>query len=181
VGTGSGAIAVSLAAHRPGLQVYATDVSAGALQVARDNARNLLGPEHTRIAFIGGPLLDGIAAPLHLVAANLPYVPSAAIAGLAPAVRVYEPHLALDGGADGLDYYRALLPQAAGRLVPGGALLMECDPRQSAALQGLARATFRRAAVVVLQDLAGLDRVVEVRVPAPVGDGPKRRAESDAG
>jgi release factor glutamine methyltransferase len=123
----------------------------------------LLGAGQVRVTFVCTSLLSGIEPPLHLVAANLPYVPAGEIEGLAPSVRRFEPLLALDGGADGLDHYRALLPQVAARLARGGTLLMECDPRQSALLRKLAAACFPQTAVTVLRDLAGLDRVIEVR------------------
>jgi release factor glutamine methyltransferase len=162
-GTGSGAIAVSLAAHLPGLRVYATDVSAAALEVARTNAARLLGPERTRVTFRRAALLDGTDEALQVIAANLPYVPTSALPGLPPTVRRFEPWFALDGGADGLDCYRALLPQARARLVAGGTLLMECDPAQAAALQRLALAAFPRASGTIVHDLGGRARVVEVQ------------------
>jgi len=165
VGTGSGAIAVSLAAARPELRVVATDVSPEALAVARGNARRVLGPEWwRRVRFRAGNSLEPVGRPGDVIAANLPYVPSTEMDRLPVPVRQYEPSLALDGGADGLDLYRALLRQVPGKVRPGGILLMECDPRQAKVLAGIARKAFPDAQVVVRRDLAGRDRLVEVVV-----------------
>jgi release factor glutamine methyltransferase len=164
VGTGSGAIAITLAAHCPNLRLYATDASAAALEVARANAARLLGPDGLRVTLLRCDLLDGVDEPLDLIAANLPYVPTAELPGLQLPVRGFEPHQALEGGGDGLDLYRRLLIQAQTRLAAGGALLMECDARQAQALQSLARTAFPGAHVEVYPDLAGWPRVVEVRL-----------------
>ncbi len=161
VGTGSGAIAISLAVARPALTVVATDVSPAALAVARANARRLLGTRQRRLRFLEGSLLEPVDGQVDVIAANLPYVPSAEVPALPVSVRVFEPALALDGGSDGLDGYRALLRQAPAKLKRGGALLMECDPRQAPALAALAEAAFPMAHVEVWRDLAGRDRVVE--------------------
>ncbi|MGH2367966.1 MAG: N5-glutamine methyltransferase family protein [Chloroflexota bacterium] len=170
VGTGSGAIAVSLAALAgegvgAGVRVYATDVSAGALTVARANAARLLGTKQARVAFVRCHLLDAVRGPLGLIVANLPYIPTGELATLPPAVRQYEPWSALDGGPDGLDAYRALLQDASGKLLPGGALLMECDPRQAETLRGLAGAALPGAETAIHGDLAGRERIVEARTP----------------
>jgi release factor glutamine methyltransferase len=162
VGTGSGAIAISLAVARPALEALATDVSPAALAVARANARRLLGTRQRRLRFLEGSLLEPVDGQVDVIAANLPYVPSAEVPALPVSVRAFEPVLALDGGADGLDGYRALLRQAPAKLKPGGALLMECDPRQAPALARLAQAAFPQATVDVQRDLAGRERVVEV-------------------
>lgn len=162
VGTGSGAIAISLARRRPKWRILATDVSEAALDVARANAGRLLGAGQVQVVFLHGSLLQPVAGPLRLIAANLPYIPTGDLATLPPPVRDFEPRQALDGGQDGLDAYRALLPQAAGKLEPGGTLLMECDPRQAQPLCGLAARAFPSAGVAVHRDLAGRERVVEV-------------------
>lgn len=158
VGTGSGAVAVSLAVILPAAQVMAVDVSAAALAVARENAcRHGVAD---RVAFYQGDLLVPFLAggkAFDLVAANLPYVPSGEMAGLPGPVR-YEPALALDGGPDGLALYRCLVPQAARVLRPGGHLLMEIDPRQSEAVLALLPALTWRARTV--PDLTGRTRLV---------------------
>ena len=135
VGTGSGAIAVSLANYLPGLQVYAIDLSPDALAIAGQNA--ILHQVDRRVTLLQGNLLQPISLELsgrlNVITANLPYIPSGEIAGLMSDVKDYEPHLALDGGCDGLDLYRLLLPQAYNLLKPGGLLLMEIGPGQGEA------------------------------------------------
>jgi len=169
VGTGSGAIAVSLAVHRPDALVYAADVSAEALEVAAENARR------HGVAGRVVPLLGDLLAPLpervDLIAANLPYVSAADLARAQPEV-AREPRLALDGGADGLAVYRRLLAQAPGCLRPGGALLFEIGAGQGSAAVEMAAQAFPGAAVRLLRDHAGLDRVVVVEVPATGPGGP---------
>jgi release factor glutamine methyltransferase len=162
VGTGSGAIAISLSVARPAMELCAVDVSPAALVVARANARRLLGPKQQQVRFVQGNLLEPVIAPVDCIAANLPYVAAADLDALSSSVRDFEPALALDGGADGLDLYRRLLCQAPPKLRPGGRLLMECDPRQAQTLVGLARAAFPSAQVTVYRDLAGWERVVQV-------------------
>jgi len=130
-GTGSGCIAIALASNCPTAQVQALDISAPALAVARDNAaRNGVAD---RIQFHGG---DGFAAlppdsAFDLIVANPPYIPSNEIAALTPEVRDHDPRPALDGGADGLDFFRRLAAEAARHLVPAGQLLVEFGDGQS--------------------------------------------------
>ncbi len=155
VGTGSGAIALALALALPAARVVATDRSAAALAYARRNraALGLAG----RVALVRGDLL-GPVGPVDAIAANLPYLrPDQLHAGIAR-----EPREALVAGPDGLDLYRALLPQAAALLRAPGLLAAEIDPSQAAAMVALCRAAFPAAAVGVARDLAGLDRFVTV-------------------
>jgi release factor glutamine methyltransferase len=168
VGTGSGAIALSVAALAPApaaLRVVGVDRSWEALQVARANATRLVPPGPARPAFLQGSLLSGLRGPLDMVLANLPYVAAAEMATLPQPVARYEPRLALDGGGDGLDLYRALLAGLPDRLAPGGAILMECDPRQAARLGALLGATLPAATVRMHRDLAGRERVIEGLLP----------------
>jgi release factor glutamine methyltransferase len=128
VGTGSGCIALSLAAELPAATVFATDVSAPALRVARDNARRL-GLEG-RVTFHEGDLLGPVAAqePFDLIASNPPYVDPADLSGLAPEVRDHEPRIALVPPDDEpLSVYRRLVPQGWTALKPGGWLILEID------------------------------------------------------
>ena len=163
VGTGSGALAVTLARHLPGATVVATDLSAEALAVAARNvARYALDG---RVALLRADLLAGVAGPLDAVVSNPPYVPSGRLGELAPEIRDHEPREALDGGPDGLDVIRRLLPQAARRLGAGGLLVVEIDETQGAAAAALARNALPGADVAVLPDLAGLDRVLRVSLP----------------
>lgn len=161
VGTGSGAIAVSLARCHLAVQVMATDISEAALDVAAVNAnRHGLAD---RIAFLAGDLLTPL---LELegpgtgtaVVANLPYIPTVALEQLPPEVQ-REPRLALDGGGDGLDLYRRLLPQAAFWLAPGGLLACEIDPEQAGLLAGLLQqSNWQR--IRVIRDYRGEERVL---------------------
>lgn len=164
VGTGSGCIAVSLAHYLPGAIVYATDISLAALEVARQNARRHRVEE--RVYFLTGDLLAPLLAlgffrRLSLVAANLPYIPSAEIEQLCPEVSRFEPRLALDGGPDGLELYRRLVPQAEEVLCPGGYLLMEISPSQEKEVPSLFPAGAWQLSL--RKDLAGRIRLVVAR------------------
>jgi release factor glutamine methyltransferase len=161
VGTGSGALAVTLAKLRPDAAVFAGDISGAALEVARGNAERL----GVRVTFVEGDLAAPLAAhaPFDLMMANLPYVPSAELAGLPPEVRA-EPRLALDGGDDGLQLVRRLIAAAPALLASGGALALEIGIGQAEATAGLLRdAGF--VEVRARPDLAGIDRVVAGRKP----------------
>ena len=156
VGTGSGAIAITLAKLRPDLAVFAVDVSPDALDVARANAERLGAP----VTFFEGDLAAPLAphAPFALIVANLPYIPTSAIAALPPEVRS-EPRLALDGGPDGLALVRRLVTAAPALLAPGGALALEIGAGQAEATAALlGEAGF--IDVRVARDLAGIDRAV---------------------
>ena len=162
VGTGSGAIALSLA-QEAGVRVLAVDASREALAVAAANAEALGLSD--RVVFHEADLLSGVAAAsLDLVVSNPPYVRTGDIPGLAPDVRLFEPVAALDGGPDGLDVYRRLMPQAAQALRPGGALLLEVGEDQAGAVCELARAA-GFALVPVHKDLSRKDRMVEATLP----------------
>ena len=161
VGTGSGAIAVSLAIHLPQVLVYATDASAGALEVAARNCRRH-GVED-RVHLLQGHLLEPLPEPVDLIAANLPYVSQAEWAQLPPEINCYEPRAALDGGLDGLDRIRRLLARAGEYLRPQGAILLEIGATQGEAVVALARCHFPAARVEIARDYAGLDRVVMVK------------------
>jgi release factor glutamine methyltransferase len=162
VGTGSGAIAVALAHLAPQARVYGTDTSSDALSVAEANAR-LDGRSLPNLTLVRGNLLHGVPGGLDLVCANLPYIPTGEMGGLPVPVRDFEPWSALDGGPDGLDVYRALLDQLAEKLAGDGVALMECDPEQAGALAGLALEALPGGSVHIVRDLAGAERVVEVR------------------
>jgi len=131
VGTGSGCIALALAAKLPDTQVTGLDTSDDALALARENAA--LTNLSARVTFAKSDLLAGIEGPLDLVVANLPYIPTADIAALQPEVQ-RDPSAALDGGTDGLAIIRLLLPEAAAKLRPGGTLAMEVGHDQTAIL-----------------------------------------------
>ena len=160
VGVGSGAIVVSLAHSLPDLMVTGVDVSPDALAVTAANARR----HHVadRVRLVEGDLLSPLTGTADLVLANLPYIPSAELDGLAPEVRA-EPRLALDGGPDGLDVFRRLFAQVPSRVAPGGVLLLEMGAGQGAALLALATC-LDPARVTVTPDLAGHDRLLEIEL-----------------
>jgi release factor glutamine methyltransferase len=164
VGCGSGAVSLSLAKERPGLRVVATDLSAAALQVARRNAHDLDLEAH--LTFVQGDLLEpwrpGGAA-FAAVVSNPPYVLTAAIACLEPEVREWEPHLALDGGADGLAVVRRLAAAAGSLLVPGGALCLEIGDGQAPAVTELLNAAGSFTDITPRRDLAGVWRIITAR------------------
>ncbi len=166
IGTGSGAIAITLAAERPDLVLYATDVSRDALVVAGDNAKSLGVAE--RITFSYGSLLEPLAQelPFDLIVANLPYVGTNEIPLMGKNVKEFEPHLALFAGADGLDLFPPFFRQVTtyALLKPGGSILLEIGYAQGSALQRLAEHHFPTARqIIVHRDLAHLDRIVEIR------------------
>ncbi len=159
IGTGSGAIAVSLAANLSQAKVYATDCSREALEVADLNRR-----KHrvaNRITLLEGDLLDPLPLPVDLIVSNPPYISSDLLPGLAPEVR-REPRLALDGGKEGLEVINRLLKQAPAKLNAGGSILVEISPEQLNAVRDLARAYFPDAVIECHSDLSGLPRCVAV-------------------
>jgi len=162
IGTGSGCIAIALAVHLPSAHVTALDISPDALTLARLNAQR--HGVSNRITFLESDLLSSFfllpSSSISLLTANLPYIPSAELRGLP--VSKHEPALALDGGPDGLALIRRLLADAPRVMAPNGRLLLEIGSTQGEAVAALARAAFPTAEVRVHQDLAGLDRVVEV-------------------
>ena len=166
--TGSGAIGISLAKLGGFERVYAADLSAEALALARENA--VMNRVARRMVFACGDLLAARpekGEPLEtmsfdLICCNPPYIPSGEIETLEPEVKDHDPLMALDGGADGLSFYRRLARELRPVLAPEGRLLLEIGCEQGQAVSGLlTEAGFRE--VRVLQDLAGLDRVVTAR------------------
>ena len=163
LGTGSGAIAISLALGRPGARVSAVDLSAEALEVARLNAAAL----GATVALLAGDLFEPLpaGARFDVIASNPPYVPTGELAGLQREVR-REPRLALDGGPDGLEVLRRIVAAAPGWLAPGGVLLLEMHESHLESLPALCRAA-GFAAAEARRDLAGLPRLTVARMAAP--------------
>lgn len=160
VGTGSGAIALTLAAERPLATTTATDVSEDALRVASKNAAALgLGD---RVRFVRAQLVDE-GSEYDLVVSNPPYVTRAQMAALEPEVRDYEPSLALEGGEDGLDVVRALLGVAAGVTHAGAQMLIEVGEGQAASALASAEQGDAWTPVGTHTDLNGIERVVHLR------------------
>jgi release factor glutamine methyltransferase len=134
-GTGSGCIAIALAAKCPNARIFATDISADALALAKENAAKNKASE--RIEFLQG---DGFAAletgaQFDLIISNPPYIASAEIETLQPEVKNFDPRAALDGGADGLDFYRRLATEAKTFLKPGGKIMLEFGDGQADAIK----------------------------------------------
>lgn len=159
VGTGSGALACVLAQELKGATLVGCDVSTDALAVAAIN-RERLGLRD-RLHLVQGSLLSWLRQPADLVVANLPYIPTARIPTLMPEVSVWEPKLALDGGADGLDLIRALLADAPRVVKPGGTILLEMDPEQIEPARALAPDARSR---VISFD--GQERVLRLDLPS---------------
>jgi release factor glutamine methyltransferase len=158
IGCGGGAIALALAANLPEAEISAVDISPEALDLARANALKLGLAQ--RLTFFEGDLVTPLAGRrFHLVCANLPYIPETEMAGLMPDVGGHEPHLALNGGPEGLTVIDRLLPDAAGLLAAGGRLLLEIWPDSLVALTDSA-GRGNLAIEGVLRDLAGPKRVV---------------------
>ncbi len=161
IGTGSGALLLALLSELPNAVGIGTDISAAALAVARANAeRNGLG---SRCTFVACDIAAGVQGPFDLIVSNPPYVAHGDIASLAPEVRDYDPALALDGGADGLDGYRAIAAQARRLLAPGGNLIVELGMGQEPAV----RALFTNAGLTVAaarDDLAGIPRALSATI-----------------
>lgn len=158
VGTGTGAIILSIAAEYKGDAILAgVDASADAIALAKENAG--LCSLDGRVAFVEMDLLDGFDEPesIDLIVSNPPYVESGAIASLDPRVRDWEPRMALDGGADGLAFYDRILADALNLLKSGGSVLFEIGDTQGAAVRRLLE-TYAFGEIQIRQDLAGRDR-----------------------
>ncbi|RMG81290.1 MAG: peptide chain release factor N(5)-glutamine methyltransferase [Chloroflexi bacterium] len=163
IGTGSGALAVTFAAHVPQAHVFAVDMSEDALTVARQNAARY----QTAITFLHGdlllPLYDIGDVKIDILMANLPYIATDELPDLA--VTRYEPRMALDGGADGLDLVRRLLKQAPPLLNEGALILLEIGADQGAAALQLVQEMLKPVDAQIIKDLAGLDRIIRAVMP----------------
>ncbi len=157
VGTGSGCIAISLVLARPALRCVGIDISEEALALARENALAL--GVAARVAFAGAGLADCVdPESVDAIVANLPYIASAACDTLPRDVRDFDPRTALDGGPDGLDVIRDIVPDAAIALRPGGRIFLEIGADQATAVKDILKAEGFKA-LTISQDLAGRDRI----------------------
>jgi release factor glutamine methyltransferase len=163
IGTGSGAIALALAANLPPpVQIYATDISPEALHVAAANAaRHDLA---SRVTLLHGDLLTPLPEPVTIIVSNPPYT---VLSEIDAGVRDYEPHLALDGGTDGIEVCQRLLQQAPRwlRSDADSAVLLEIGATQAEATVATAQAVLPHSRITVRQDLAGHDRVILIEAP----------------
>jgi release factor glutamine methyltransferase len=166
IGTGSGAIAICLAIKLPQATIYASDISAATLEVAAANCRRhgVAG----RVRLFTGDLLTPLPQPVDIIVANLPYVGRAEAAA-----NRFEPSLALDGGPGGTEEIERLCRQVAGKLRPGGVLLLEIGQGQQQEITDIVMRLFPGSIVEVTPDLAGIPRVVSAAIPvghtAPCG------------
>jgi release factor glutamine methyltransferase len=165
LGTGSGAILLALLSELPDAFGYGTDISVEALRTARGNAVDL--GLASRAAFVACDYAAALSGTFDLIVSNPPYIRSLDIAGLATEVRDHDPLRALDGGADGLDAYRTLIPQAARLLAPGGILAVEVGEGQSADVEPLMASVGLILEGPPKADLAGIRRAVAGRKLPP--------------
>lgn len=161
IGTGSGAIAISLAAELPKVEITATDISKDALGTASSNAvaHDVLG----RIKFLETDLFEDVAGKFDLIVSNPPYIPSAEIKTLQKEVKVFDPIAALDGGGDGLDFYRAIFRDASAFLKPAGKVCVEIGFGQEDDVSRIAIANGYDN-VTVIKDLNQINRVIVGRL-----------------
>ncbi len=160
IGTGCGAIAISLAAYLPQVIVHATDISPEALEVARFNCERYNVVD--RVVLRRGDLLEPLDGPVDMIVANLPYVRERDL--IKNASLSYEPTLALNGGSTGLEKIRSLIRQMAKKLNTGGYLILEIGEGQARAVTAILRKEFPEAAMEVHKDLAGIERAISLRL-----------------
>ena len=161
VGTGSGAIAIVVALHLPQAEIYATDISAAALEVARINCGKHRVEKQVHLLL--GDMLQPLPEPVDIILANLPYVKDSELPQLSPEIKNFEPIVALAGGRDGLEKVRQLLPQAKQKLLPGGLILLEIGQGQGPVATALVKDYFPTGKIDLMPDLGGIDRVVRVQ------------------
>ncbi len=154
--TGSGCIAIAIAKLGKPFIVHGVDISEEALAVARQNATEL----NVSVELFAGDLMTKIDGQYDVIVSNPPYIPPSVIEGLMPEVRLHEPMLALDGGQDGLEFYRRIAEQAVTRLAPNGRLFLEIGCEQAVTVAEILQKQGYRE-VQVFQDLAGKDRIVQ--------------------
>lgn len=154
--TGSGCIAIAIAKLGKPFIVHGVDISEEALAVARQNATEL----NASVELFAGDLMTKMDGQYDVIVSNPPYIPPSVIEELMPEVRLHEPMLALDGGQDGLEFYRRIAGQAVTRLAPNGRLFLEIGCEQAAAVAEILQKQGYRE-VQVFQDLAGKDRIVQ--------------------
>lgn len=160
VGTGCGAIAISLALALPKAKIYATDISALSLQVAEINCGR--HKVNSQVKLLQGNLLEPLPQPVDLIVANLPYIKNRELKILSPEITNFEPMIALAGGEDGLDKIQQMLEQIPRKLNYGGRFLLEIGQEQDKTVPLLINSYFPQADIELIPDLSGIDRVVSV-------------------
>jgi len=160
IGTGSGALAISLALNWPASKIYATDISPSALEVAALNCDRHGVTEQVNL--LAGDLLTPLPEPVDLIMANLPYISNSEISDLSPEITGYEPRTALDGGERGLDYIERLIQQAQTNVSAGGCLTMEIGTGQEAEISRMVRRSLEGAIFSFIRDYNGTNRVVKI-------------------
>lgn len=153
--TGSGCIAISLKKIRPDLDVTASDLSGQALEIARENAKRL----RADVDFVQSDLLEELSGTFDMIVSNPPYIPTKTIDTLMEEVRFHDPKMALDGGADGLFFYRRIIAESKSHLTRGGWLIFEIGHDQGETVSHMMMEG-SYTGVRVIKDLSGLDRVV---------------------
>ena len=160
IGTGCGAITISLALNLPHSKIYATDISHSALEVARLNC------EHHKVTrqvtLLQGNLLEPVPEPVDLIVANLPYVRSSELENLSPEITGFEPRTAIDGGENGLKCIRQLLEQAGEKINPRGCLLLEIGQNQEQEVIHLSHSCLNKVSFAFIPDFNGINRVVKI-------------------
>ena len=160
IGTGCGAIAISLALALPRAKIYATDISASALQVAEINCRR--HGVNNQVELLQGNLLEPLPQPVDMIVANLPYIKGCEFKDLSPEIINFEPMLALAGGEDGLDKIQQMLEQMTEKLNYEACFLLEIGQWQGEMVTSLVKSYSQQASVELISDLGGIERVVKV-------------------
>jgi len=160
IGTGSGIIAITLADHFENLQVTAIDISDEALEIAKLNAAQI--HVEKRISFLENDLLENQSLQFDLIAANLPYIPTNLLDTLP--VAKYEPHLALDGGEDGLEIISRLMSQCKGNIKHGGLIILEIQFDQSEPVKTMAENLYPGSEISIINDLAKHPRILKIQM-----------------
>jgi len=160
IGTGCGAIAISLALALQQAKIHATDIPASALQVAEINCRR--HAITSQVELLQGNLLEPLPQPVDMIVANLPYIKTCEFKDFSPEIINFEPTIALAGGKNGLDKIRKMLEQMPGKLDYGACLLLEIGQGQGKIATSLVNSYFPQASIELISDLGGIDRVVKV-------------------
>lgn len=171
IGTGCGAIAISLALALPQSKVYATDISSLALQVAKTNCQR--HRVDNQVELLLGNLLEPLSQPVDMIVANLPYIREDELEQLSPEIVNFEPKAALLGGKDGLEEIGQLVKQAPEKVNFDGVLLLEIGQGQGEAVRSLLNTYFPEANIQIIPDLGGIDRVVKVALDRKVRESDK--------